>query len=173
MLITLLKHADRVKIACLAQLVNVIAPIMTKNGGRCWRQTIFYPFYHASSFGRGKALNVNVKSDVYHDTEYDAVPFVESVATLDEDEAHVSLFAVNRNLTGPVHIECDVRDFADYVVEQHIVMTHHDLKAVNNADHPDTIVPQYEGDAAVDHGTLTAALPAASWNVIRLKRYAD
>src|ERR687898_151128 len=43
MLITLLKHADRIKIACLAQLVNVIAPIMTENGGPAWRQTIFWP----------------------------------------------------------------------------------------------------------------------------------
>ena len=40
LLITLLRHADRVKIACLAQLVNVIAPIMTADGGPAWRQTI-------------------------------------------------------------------------------------------------------------------------------------
>ena len=53
LLITLLSHADRVKIACLAQLVNVIAPIMTVPGGGSWRQTIFYPFLHASVYGPG------------------------------------------------------------------------------------------------------------------------
>ena len=42
--ISLLNHADRVTAACLAQLVNVIAPIMTETGGPAWRQTIFYPF---------------------------------------------------------------------------------------------------------------------------------
>ncbi|MDR1466391.1 MAG: alpha-N-arabinofuranosidase, partial [Treponema sp.] len=52
MLITLLKNADRVKIACLAQLVNVIAPIMTEIGGAAWRQTIFYPFALTSKYGR-------------------------------------------------------------------------------------------------------------------------
>ena len=57
MLITMLKHADRVKMACMAQLVNVIAPIMTSNGGGAWRQTIFYPYMHTSIFGRGYALN--------------------------------------------------------------------------------------------------------------------
>jgi alpha-L-arabinofuranosidase len=70
MLITLLKHADRVKIACLAQLVNVIAPIMTINAGACWRQSIYYPFAHASRFGRGVALNLNIHSPMYDDREY-------------------------------------------------------------------------------------------------------
>ena len=59
MLITLLKHADRVKIACLAQLVNVIAPIMTRQGGGAWRQTIFYPFMHASNYGRGGSFTTH------------------------------------------------------------------------------------------------------------------
>src|SRR5690606_12174718 len=57
MLITLLKHADRVKIACLAQLVNVIAPIMTENGGKAWKQSIYYPFLHASTYGIGTVQN--------------------------------------------------------------------------------------------------------------------
>ena len=56
MLITMLKRADRVKMACLAQLVNVIAPIMTANGGAAWKQTIYYPYMHASVFGRGTVL---------------------------------------------------------------------------------------------------------------------
>ena len=56
MLITLMKHGDRVKIACMAQLVNVIAPIMTEKDGGAWCQTIFYPFMHASVFGRGTVL---------------------------------------------------------------------------------------------------------------------
>ncbi len=57
MLITLLKHSDRVRMACLAQLVNVIAPIMTEENGPAWKQTIFYPYLHASKYGRGIALN--------------------------------------------------------------------------------------------------------------------
>ena len=56
LLITLLRHADRVKVACLAQLVNVIPPIRTLDGGPAWRQTSFFPFMHASRFGRGTVL---------------------------------------------------------------------------------------------------------------------
>ena len=54
--ISLLNHADRIKAACLAQLVNAIAPIMTETGGPAWRQTIFYPFAQMSRYGRGKVL---------------------------------------------------------------------------------------------------------------------
>ena len=56
MLLALIRNADRVKIGCIAQLVNVIAPILTENGGRAWRQTTFYPYLHASLYGRGVSL---------------------------------------------------------------------------------------------------------------------
>ncbi|MGB4375029.1 MAG: alpha-N-arabinofuranosidase, partial [Defluviitoga tunisiensis] len=77
MLITLLKNADRVEIACLAQLVNVIAPIMTRKGGGAWRQTIFYPFMHASNFGRGKVLQPVISTDKYDTKDFKEVPFVD------------------------------------------------------------------------------------------------
>ena len=64
MLITMLRHADRVKIGCLAQLVNVIAPIMTSDTG-AWRQTIFYPYLHCSLYGQGTVLNTIVKCPIY------------------------------------------------------------------------------------------------------------
>ena len=83
-LITLLRHADRVKMACLAQLVNTIAPIMTENGGPAWRQTIYYPFLHASCFGRGVVLESLVHSPCYDNRTFGSVPYLESVATLDK-----------------------------------------------------------------------------------------
>ena len=79
MLITLMKHADRVKIGCQAQLVNVIAPIMTATGGPAWRQTIFYPYLHAARYGQGVALDVRVKSPAYDDDEFGAVPYLDAV----------------------------------------------------------------------------------------------
>ncbi|MFY9356567.1 MAG: alpha-N-arabinofuranosidase, partial [Defluviitoga tunisiensis] len=85
MLITLLKNADRVKIACLAQLVNVIAPIMTRKGGGAWRQTIFYPFMHASNFGRGKVLQPVISTDKYDTKDFKEVPFVDSIPVFNEE----------------------------------------------------------------------------------------
>src|SRR4029077_9996544 len=63
--ISLLNHADRVKTACLAQLVNVIAPIMTETGGGAWRQTVFFPFAHLSQLGRGRVLRAEVDAPTY------------------------------------------------------------------------------------------------------------
>lgn len=170
LLITLLKHADRVKMACMAQLVNVIAPIMTANGGPSWRQTIFYPYYHAARFGHGVALNVNAHSPVYHDDEFDAVPYLDAVATWQEDAGELTIFAVNRNLEEALPLSADARAFADYRVTEHITLTHPDLKATNTQQNPDNVVPQTGGDAALSDGTLSASLPAASWNVIRLAK---
>ena len=69
--ISLLNHADRVKAACLAQLVNVIAPIMTETGSPAWRQTIFWPFSQRSNFGRGRVLRASVDSPTYQANHYD------------------------------------------------------------------------------------------------------
>jgi alpha-L-arabinofuranosidase len=170
MLITLIKNADRVKMACIAQLVNVIAPIMTETGGPAWRQTIFYPLYHASRYGRGVALRVPVLSPVYDDVEFDAVPYLETVATHDPEAETVTIFAVNRNLDGPLPLQADIRGFASYQVIEQISLTHPDLKATNTQENPHNVEPTTGGDAKVDGGRLTTLLPAASWNVIRLGR---
>lgn len=170
MLITLLKHADRVKIACLAQLVNVIAPIMTETGGRAWRQTIFYPFAHASNYGRGKAINLMVQSPVYDDQEFDAVPSVEAVGTWNEEDETVTIFAVNRDLDEPVSFLGDARDFDGYRVVEQIRMVHPDLKAVNTAEQPNRVIPEKANDTVFENGKLRANLLPASWNVIRLGR---
>ena len=76
MLITLQKNCDRVKIACLAQLVNVIAPIMTENGGTAWVQTIFYPFMYSSLNGRGCALQTITKCESYETADIPEVPYI-------------------------------------------------------------------------------------------------
>jgi alpha-N-arabinofuranosidase len=170
MLITLLKHADRVKIACLAQLVNVIAPIMTENGGGAWRQTIFYPFAHVSRFGRGTALNLAVDSPVYEDKEFDSVPSVEAVGTWDEGAGALTIFAVNRDLANSMPIVGDARDFPGMRIVDQIQMTNSDLKAYNTASQPNAVAPHPTNSAVLEDGFLKAILPPASWNVIRLER---
>jgi len=171
MLISLIKHCDRVRLACLAQLVNVIAPIFTATGGGIIRQTIFFPFQHASHYGRGVALSLNVQSSAYDDREFGSVPHLEAVGVLNEEKGELTIFAVNRDLHNELFIEADLRDFFDYKVGGHAVLTHADLKARNTLDKPHEVSPSWvEGSLQLDAATLQAALPAASWNVIRLLR---
>jgi alpha-N-arabinofuranosidase len=170
MLITLLRHADRVKVACLAQLVNVIAPIMTDaNGGGAWKQTIFYPFMHASKYGRGVALQPVMSSTCHATSGHDEITDVESVAVYNEENDELTIFAVNRNLEEDVVLTTDVRSFAGYQVKEHIVLEHSDLKAVN-AFGQEVVKPQSVAQSSLEDGTLTSMLHKASWNVIRLGR---
>jgi len=168
MLITLLRHASRVKIACMAQLVNVIAPICTVTGGGAWRQTTYYPFMQAAHYGRGTVLDLQVSSPTYPNATFDAVPLLDAVAVLNEEREELTLFAVNRGQDGPLPLQGDMRGVAGYNVIEHMVLEHSDPLARNTVERPQTVVPHAcEGTKLVD-GVLTASLPKLSWNVIRL-----
>ncbi|MDQ0338634.1 alpha-N-arabinofuranosidase [Caldalkalibacillus uzonensis] len=169
MLITLLKHADRVKIACLAQLVNVIAPIMTENGGRSWRQTIYYPYLHASLFGRGISLQPVISSPVYDSKDFTDVPYLEPAVVYNEEQDELTIFAVNRHLEKSLEVTCDVRSFEGYRIVEHIVLEHDDLKATNTAE-VERVKPHTSGKSILNDGLLQASLSKASWNVIRLRK---
>jgi len=168
MLITMLKHADRVKIACLAQLVNVIAPIMTSDTS-VWKQTIYYPFMHASTLGRGTVLHTLVNSPVY-DSKYGDAPFLDSLLIANEEEETLTLFAVNKDLKEGMEITCDLRQFAGYQIENHIVLTHENLKADNTEANPHNVTPKNSNLSRVENGVLVSMLEKQSWNVIRLKK---
>ena len=168
MLITLLRNADRVKIACLAQLVNVIAPIMTRNGGGCWAQTIYYPFLHASRYGRGTALRAIAKSPVYDCADYEAVPVIDTAATLGDDGS-VTVFCVNRDMEDACLLDLDLRAFGELQMTEHIVLHHDDVKAVNTADCPDRVTPHQLPISELEKGSGQVCLPALSWNVLRFR----
>ncbi len=161
MLMTLIRNADRVKIACMAQLVNVIAPIMTENGGAAWAQTIFYPYLHASNFGRGTALKTIVQSPTYDCSDFSGVPYIDAAATMDDDGG-VTVFCVNRHMTEDFALNLDLRSFGNVTLVEHIVMHHDDVKAVNTAEAPYTVAPT---TVPVEAGPAT--IPALSWNVLR------
>lgn len=170
MLITLMKHADRVKMACLAQLVNVIAPIMTeKDGGKAWRQTIFYPFMHASRYGRGMVLQPVIDTPVHDTKEHENVTDLSSVAVWNEADEELTVFAVNRNIDEDMELVTDLRSMEGYQLIEHIVLENNDMKACNSAS-GEAVIPITVSRSKVDGGIMTSVLNKASWNVIRLKK---
>ena len=168
MLLTLLRNADRVKIACLAQLVNVIAPIMTRNGGGCWAQTIYYPFMHASQYGRGTVLKAVVQSPVYDCSDYEGVPTIDTAATL-SDDGSVTVFCVNRDLSEPCLLDLDLRSFGDLRMTDHIVLHHDDVKAINTEENPFNVAPATLPLTELDSGRAQIPIPPLSWNVLRFQ----
>ncbi len=167
MLITLLSHADRVRIGCMAQVVNAIAPIMTEPGGRAWKQTIFHPFASASQLGRGTVLRSLVDAPRYDCAAREGVPVVKIASVA--DESGLTVFAVNRDPGGQaVHLSGELRGFAAQRGARQHVLTHADLKAVNTADQPENVAPRAAAEAPLlDGGRFEAVLPPFSWNVLR------
>lgn len=161
LLITLLKNADRVKIACLAQLVNVIAPIMTENGGKVWLQTIFYPYYFTSVNGRGTALTTNCECGSYNAGSLENIPYVDAVAVYTEDDK-ITVFAINRNLEEDCELELNMEGFEEYYPVKQVSLEGDDMTAHNSADNPFNVVP-VEKDLAAD---ASIVLSKASWNMI-------
>ncbi len=166
MLITMIRNADRVKIGCLAQLVNVIAPIMTREKGGAWAQTIFYPMMDASMYGRGVSLNPIITTDKHDTKHFNDVPTVDAAATMD-DAGNVTIFAVNRDLQEPVALELDMRSFGGMTPVMHTVLHHDDMKAINTEENPDEVKP-VSVPVVIEDGRIL--LPAASWNVIRFTK---
>ncbi len=169
MMLTLLRRADRVRMACLAQLVNVIAPILTRNGGPAWRQTIYWPYLHGSQYGRGETLHLHVDSPVYESTQFGPVPYLDAVATRDSAAGTLTLFAINRAEKDTLPLQADLRGFpATTRVIEHLVLESADPLARNTEAAPAAVTPHTRGNARLDQGTLDATLAPASWNVIRL-----
>ncbi|RKS77385.1 alpha-N-arabinofuranosidase [Motilibacter peucedani] len=166
---SLLRHADRVSIACLAQLVNVIAPIRSEPGGPAWRQSIYHPFALTSKYGRGTVLRVEPTSPV-HDTAWQGeVPVLDSVAVLDEESGAVTVFAVNRDQTTPVTLDLDLRGMTGLARGSHTCLSDDDPEAVNSAEQPDRVVPRDAGSISLDGGRAQVVLPPLSWNMLRLE----
>jgi len=167
LLITLLKNCDRVKIACLAQLVNVIAPIMTDPMGDAWRQTIFYPFMHAANHGRGTVLTPIVDAPTYDCEGFKDVPFVESVAIYNEEKGEIVIFAVNRSLEDELDFAVNLQGFELGNVLDFQELSGYDIKEVNTKD-KGNVAPKKGISANVEKDSLSVKLAPLSWNMVRV-----
>jgi alpha-L-arabinofuranosidase len=165
---TFIRRSDVVKIGCIAQLVNVIAPIMTEKGGPAWRQTIYYPYYFASIYGRGTALDLKIDSPTYDSDQFSDVPYVDASAVHNGEAGTVTVFVVNRHQTGAVDLDVRLEGFAGLRIIDHQVMTHDDLSATNTVDAMDRVAPRKGDGAEMTNDTLSVSLPPLSYQMIRL-----
>jgi alpha-L-arabinofuranosidase len=166
MLLTILRNADRIKIACQSLLVNTIPLILTEKGGEAWRNPTFYPLMHASLFGRGDVLINVIDTPKYDTPEYSDVPVIDSVSVFNEEKKELTVFAVNRG-DEPVLLKADVRDFKEYGLREHIVLKHDRLNAVNTSENPYEVRPVVCNDTKINDGYAESLLEKYSWNVIR------
>jgi alpha-L-arabinofuranosidase len=166
LLMTLLKHSDRVTSASLAQLVNVIAPIMTEPGGPAWRQTTFYPFSITSRLASGEVIRPLIQAPVYDTARHGEASVIDAVATADEDRAAV--FLVNRDPHEPAQVTIDVRSLGSTHVTEAVTLADADVYAKNTLTEQNRVTPAPNKTAKLADGVLTVELPPVSWTAIAL-----
>ncbi|WP_240541279.1 alpha-N-arabinofuranosidase [Bifidobacterium santillanense] len=170
LMITLLRHCDRVRSASRAQLVNVIAPIMAEPDGPAWRQTTFYPFAEAARHARGDAYAPAIDSPVIRTETYGDVPAVDAVVTWDRTAREGLVLVVNRDAEHAHDVAIDLSslpDAGDAPTVTHTQVLHDDdIYRTNTAQEPDAVTPRPLA-AAVDGRSVSTSLPPVSWAAIR------
>ena len=162
---TLLRNADRVKIACLAQLVNVIAPIVTNENG-LYRQTIYYPYSWGLQFGKGSVLNLLVESSTYDVSGLDQVPHLDAAGCYDTS-GKIVLLILNRDLSKAHEVEVVWEDAAPTRVVTASLLTGDDLKASNSFSTPQKVVPQKFSPPTTSGSKTRFEVPARSYTVVQ------
>lgn len=165
LLSTLQNNCDRVKMACLAQLVNVIAPIMTETGGKAWAQTIFYPFMYCSKYGRGTTLRPIIESENYRSKDGFDIPYLSASVIDNGEKDEVVIFASNRSLDEDMELDIDLSCFEGYILAEHVELYCDDLKAVNDKDVSRVLPVNSEVT-----GASSVTLKKHSWNMLRFKK---
>ena len=163
---SLIRNADRVKLACLAQLINVIAPIMTNANGM-FRQTIYYPYSWALQFARGSVLNLQIESPTYEVKEMGPVPYLDVAATMDPENGKISVFVLNRDLSKAHTLELNWQDKAPARVLSSTLLTGDDLKAFNSFEAPQRVAPRPLDKPSTAGGRTKFEVPARSYSAIQ------
>ncbi|KQS98899.1 arabinosylfuranosidase ArfA [Cellulomonas sp. Leaf395] len=169
---SLLRHGDRVKIANQAQLVNVIAPIRSEEGGPAWRQSIFWPFARMAALARGVILRTAVTSDRYDTAKFDSVDLVDVSATWDEEHGRVALFLAHRGLDEDAEVTVDLRGWTAGQVRRAEVLTvpeGGDRHTTNSQDAQDRVGLRPVDGVRAQDGVVSLRLPPLSWAVVELE----
>jgi alpha-L-arabinofuranosidase len=168
-LIVMMNNADRLKAGCLAQLVNVIGPIMTETGGPAWRQTIFFPFADCTRLAHGEVLKLKVDTTTFESKSQGDIPHLLASAVYDPVTGSVSLFALNRSTSDDMTLDFDLRGLGDLRIAEAITLYDADLKKTNTKVAPEAIKPVAHMGASLSANRFQVTLRPQSWNVFLLK----
>jgi len=168
LLISILRRSDRVKMACLAQLVNVIAPIRTEPDKAAWRQTTFFPFAYTAKYGRGTTLSTRIEANKIETKKFGAVDSVDAITTYDASTNQLAIFLINRSLNEIQATSIQLAGFRVKEILDQITLDEKDLSKTNNYQNSEAVAPRKDKSATITSTGVEVALPPASWQVINL-----
>ncbi|MEI5582476.1 alpha-L-arabinofuranosidase C-terminal domain-containing protein [Agromyces sp. CCNWLW213] len=174
LLATLVRNADRVAVACLAQLVNVIAPVLTEPGGDAWKQATFHPIALTAQHARGVALDARVEAPAFATARHGEVPGVSATVTWDAASGSLVALLVNRTADA-VEARVEHLGFADVALaEASVIGADDNVRGASSTDAAADLAargaaaaPKPLEGVATDGDVSTVPLPAESWSLVR------
>jgi alpha-N-arabinofuranosidase len=160
-----LRRCDVLKIACLAQIVNTIAPLKTKSTGLL-KETIFYPLQLFARHAVGHALDAQVQSPMYPTKKFGDAPLLDTAATFDTVKSRLAIFLINRSTTDPLPVEIHLEGCAINKFSDNTQLAGRDPKAVNTFEHPTAITPRLLNAISVNDHLARLVLPPLSLTVL-------
>jgi alpha-N-arabinofuranosidase len=154
-----IRHADTVKIANVAQIVNALSPIHTE-GDRVLLHTTFYPIEMFSRRREGVSLQPIVTGPTYIGRQNGQVFYLDTSAILSEDKLHV--FMTNRSLAEEMPVQVNVADKSIVALASAEILTGPDPKAINSFEQPNLIRAIPFQDVKISGGMATIILPPLS-----------
>ena len=159
-----LRKSHVLKIACVAQIVNVISWLHTRTDGLL-KHPSYYAFKLVSNYARGAALDVLVKAPQVETKQYDAVSALDVSASYDSETGQGGIFIVNRSQTDSVTTDLIWQDGKPVQFDQAWQIAGTDPKQVNTWDAPNQLVAQPLTVPSEDAGRATVILPPLSFTV--------
>jgi alpha-N-arabinofuranosidase len=160
-----LRKSDVLKIACLAQIVNVIAPILTTRDA-ILKQSIYYPFMLFSQLASGKALDVEVKAPLYQTTKFGDMPLLDVSSSYNEETNTNAIFIVNRSQTESLPVELHWQDCTPQRIQAVHQLSGTDPKAANSFDKPNQIGLVEVAAPVISDRSAALTVPPLSFTVI-------
>ncbi|HEU5101289.1 MAG TPA: alpha-N-arabinofuranosidase [Roseiflexaceae bacterium] len=165
-----LRRCDVLKIACLAQVVNTIAPLTTR-GDQLLRHPTFYPFVLFSNHAAGTALSPLTTAPQYDTKIFGPMPLLDVSASYDQANDRGAVFLVNRSLHEAVTTDVVWQGTPPARATAIYQLAGTDPKAVNTFEQPNVIVPQQYDGPPVHDGRISLRLPPLSFTVLTTAGY--
>lgn len=154
-----IRHADVVKIANLAQIVNVIAPILTR-GDELLIQSTFYPFEMFSRRREGTSLKITVTGPTYEGKTNGVVHYIDASAILNGKQLHI--FITNRSLDKAAQVQINIADGSIAALESGEILIGPDAKASNTFGCSNVVKPAPYSECRIVNGHAGLELPVLS-----------
>lgn len=174
-LLVFLRHADRVKIACMTRGINALA---ATDRLHVWKAGAHYPLTQLMRFGQGVSLRTAVEGPVFDLPGYaiddnaqyqprEGLPYLDTAAALQEENGELCIFVINRHPRDEIRAAVDVGAFPGCRLEEHIQMYSPDPDAVSTWEHPDAVLPETNTETVMADGIVKAGFAPLSWNILR------